>query len=124
MAYTRGVRGAITVKENNSWEILSATQELMEKIVAKNKIEKEQVASVFFSMTADLNAIFPAEAARKLGWTDVPLFCSKEIEVPDSLPYCIRILMLVNMERSSLQIQHIYLRDACKLRPDLSSNNT
>ncbi|MGI6097405.1 MAG: chorismate mutase [Dethiobacteria bacterium] len=116
----RGIRGAINVDKNSTEDILSATRELLQRIVEENEIKKEDIAAVFFSTTSDLNAAFPAQAARQLGWHDVPLFCSQEIDVPNSLPLCIRILMLVNTVKKQSEIIHIYLRGASKLRPDLS----
>lgn len=120
----RGIRGAVTVRKNSAGDILSATRELLEEIVDRNDLEIKEISAVFFSMTTDLNAVFPAAAAREIGWSAVPLFCSQEIEVPGSLPYCIRALMLVNTSKGQADLHHVYLRGASKLRPDFVSNNT
>ena len=115
----RGVRGATTVETNTAEEILRATAELLGTMIAANEIEQEQVASVMFTTTMDLNAAFPAVAARDLGWTDVALLNAHEMAVPGALSRCIRILLHLNTERTAKEIRHIYLRDARKLRPDL-----
>ena len=115
----RGVRGATTVETNTAEEILAATAELLGTMIAANEIEQEQVASVMFTTTMDLNAAFPAVAARELGWTDVALLNAHEMAVPGALGRCIRILLHLNTERSAKEIRHIYLREARKLRPDL-----
>ena len=115
----RGVRGATTVETNTAEEILAATAELLGTMIAANDIEQEQVASVMFTTTMDLNAAFPAVAARELGWTDVALLNAHEMAVPGALGRCIRILLHLNTERSAKEIRHIYLREARKLRPDL-----
>lgn len=120
--YVRGVRGAITVKENNSSEIFTATRELLQELMKENQVETEDIASIFFTVTQDLNAEFPALAARELGWRYVPLLCAKEIEVPTSMPKVIRVLMHINTTKKQSEIKHLYLREAAKLRPDLSSN--
>ena len=114
----RGIRGAITAKENNSAEIIRATDELLREMIAANGIEPDAIASAVFSVTADLNAEFPARAARKLGWKNVPLLCTNEIAVPGSLSKCIRILIHVNTEKKGSEVHHIYLGEAKKLRPD------
>ena len=116
--YCRGIRGATTVEQNDREEILTATKELLGLLIAKNELQKENVASAFFSMTEDLDADFPALAARELGWTEVALVCMREIPVPHSLSKCIRILLHVNTERSASEIQHVYIRGAANLRPN------
>ena len=116
----RGVRGATTVESNTREAILDAAGELLTAIVEANQLPHEHVASILFSTTADLNAEFPAVAARNLGWTDVALECVHEMNVPGSLPMCLRILMHVNTDKSAAEIQHQYLRGARVLRPDLS----
>jgi chorismate mutase len=116
----RGLRGAITVDNNTAEEILGATGELLQALVAANDIQRDQVASIVFTTTIDLNAAFPAVAARELGWTDVALLNAHEMAVPGSLPRCVRILLHVNTERGPDELRHIYLRDARKLRPDLA----
>ena len=115
----RGIRGATTVESNTREEILAAAGELLAAIVQANDLPHDHVASIIFTTTPDLNAEFPAVAARELGWTDVALECLHEMNVPGSLPKCLRILMHVNTERSAAEIQHIYLRGAVVLRRDL-----
>ena len=116
----RGVRGAITVDENSREAILTGTRQLLALMIRRNGIAAEDVASAIFSVTPDLHAEFPALAARQLGWFDVPLLCTNEIAVPDSLPRCVRILVNWNTDRPQKEIAHIYLREAITLRPDLS----
>jgi len=120
----RGVRGAINVSQNSKCEIISSTRELLIKMAKANYVKKEDIASIFFTVTADLNAAFPAAAARELGWINVPLLCSVEISVPDSMQLCIRVLMLINTEISQPEIKHVYLREARALRADLAMDNT
>ncbi len=115
----RGVRGATTVETNTAETIREATAELLQALVEANDIEHDRVASILFTMTMDLNAAFPAVAARELGWSDIALLNAHEMAVPGALPRCIRILLHVNTERTAKEIRHIYLRDARKLRPDL-----
>ncbi len=115
----RGVRGATTVETNDRDEILNATRQLLALMIRTNDIKGEDVASAMFTVTSDLNAEFPALAARQLGWFDVPLICTYEIRVPGSLPRCVRVLMHWNTEKSQKEIQHIYVREATRLRPDL-----
>lgn len=120
----RGVRGAINVTQNSREEILSSTQELLIMMAKANNVRTEDIASIFFTVTGDLNAAFPAEAARKLGWNEVPLLCSVEMSVPGSLPLCVRVLLHINTELSQGAIKHVYLREARDLRVDLVANNT
>lgn len=121
MCKTRAIRGAIDVTSNDEHEILSATAELLQEIVIKNNIKKEDAAGIFFSVTKDLNAIFPAKAARQMGWTDVPLFDVVEIDVPGALPRCIRILLLLNTNKGLHEMVHVYLKGAVALRKDLQA---
>ncbi len=116
----RGVRGATTVERNDREEILTATRQLLALMIRRNMIDKQDVASAIFTTTPDLDAEFPALAARQLGWLDVPLLCSHELCVPGSLPRCIRVLVHWNTDRAQSEIEHIYVRDAVRLRPDLS----
>ena len=116
--YCRGIRGATTVECNDRDEILAATTELLLLIIQQNNIELEDIASASFTLTDDLNAVFPAVAARQIGWNEVPLICMREIPVPNSLGKCIRVLLLVNTTRSASEMQHIYLRNAVSLRPE------
>ncbi len=120
--YCRGIRGATTVEQNNREEILAATTELLQLLIRTNELRAEDVASAIFTVTADLNAEFPALAARQLGWTEVALMCTQEIPVPNSLGKCIRILLHVNTTRSATEIQHVYIRGAVNLRPNLAIN--
>jgi chorismate mutase len=115
--YCRGIRGATTVERNDREEILSATTELLQLLIRQNDLRTEDIASAIFSLTEDLDAEFPAVAARMLGWTEVPLMCTREIPVPGSLGMCIRVLLHVNTTRSLAEIQHIYIRGAVNLRP-------
>ena len=116
----RGVRGATTVASNDREEILTATRHLLALMIRLNGIESRDVASAVFSTTRDLDAEFPALAARQLGWLDVPLMCGHEITVPGSLPLCIRVLLHWNTEKEQGEIEHVYVREANRLRPDLT----
>lgn len=116
----RGVRGATTVEANTRDEILTNTRQLLALMIRANQIEPEDVGSAMFSVTSDLNAEFPALAARQLGWLDVPLLCTYEVDVPGSLRRCVRILIHWNTEMPQHQIRHIYIKEATRLRPDLS----
>ncbi|MCH6268557.1 MULTISPECIES: chorismate mutase [Neobacillus] len=119
----RGVRGATTVDANTEEAIVSATEELLAKLIEVNHIEPDSVASVFISTTEDVNAVFPAKALRNFaGWTYVPVVCMREIPVPGSLKMCVRIMMHVNTSVSQKDIIHVYLKDAVVLRPDLGSS--
>ncbi|MCF8563760.1 chorismate mutase [Alicyclobacillus tolerans] len=121
----RGIRGAVTVKENHPDAIFTATKELMEQLVAKNHLDVDDVASVVLTMTPDLNADFPAKAVRSLaGWQWVPLMCASELNVPGSLPMCIRVLVHVNTTLPQDAIVHVYLGDAVALRPDIAANGS
>lgn len=116
----RGVRGATTTDSNSRDDILTATRQLLALMIRVNDIRGEDVASAIFSATEDLNAEFPAMAARQLGWLDVPLICTHEINVPGSLTQCVRILLHWNTDKPQQDISHVYIKDAVKLRPDLS----
>ena len=116
----RGIRGAVDVSANDAPEILQATKELLQMMQQKNSLEKENIAAVIFSMTKDLDAVFPAQAARELGWVDVPLFCTVEIDVPGALQRCIRVLILFNSAQKQEEIRHVYLGGAAALRKDLA----
>lgn len=119
----RGIRGATTVEQNSSEEIIAATEELLRLLVAKNHVEADDIAAIIFTTTSDLTAAYPAKAARNLGYQQVPLICAQEIDVEGGLPRCIRILMLVNTELGSDDIVNIYLKRAAVLRQDLVSYN-
>jgi chorismate mutase len=118
----RGIRGATSVTEDRADLILAATRELLEEILRLNEIgDFENIISAVFTTTPDLTSTFPAEAARCLGMTLVPLLCASEIAVPKSLPRCIRVLLHVNTDRPQRDIVHVYLHEAKKLRPDMTS---
>jgi chorismate mutase len=119
----RGVRGATTVSDNTAELIVSATAELLGAMIAANGIEEEQVASVFFTTTPDLNMAYPAQAARKVGWWSVALIGAQEIETPNGLPMTIRILIHWNTSKTLNEIVHVYMHGAEKLRPDLYPKN-
>ena len=112
----RGIRGATTVESNTKEAIVAGTKELLHELIEANDIQQEQVATVIFTTTRDLNAEFPAVAARQIGWTDVALLCSHEMDVPDALSCCIRVLLLVNTERPPQELSNVYLRGAVNLR--------
>ncbi len=117
----RGIRGATTVLCDEREAILAATEELVREIVAANAIVSADVASALFTVTPDLCAEFPAAAARRMGWTMVPLLNFTEIGVPGRLERCIRILVHVNTELTQDEMVHVYLREAVTLRPDLAA---
>jgi chorismate mutase len=112
----RALRGAITVADNDSEAILGATEELVHEVLERNGLRHEDVVSCIFTCTEDLNAAFPAEAARRLGLSAVPLLCAREIDVPGALPRVIRLMVHCYMEGEA---QHVYLREAEALRRDL-----
>ena len=114
--HCRGIRGATTVKSNSREDILQASTELLEKIVAANGVEIDDIASAFFTTTVDINAAFPAAAARRMGWTNVPLLCGHEMNVPDSLSRCLRVMVLWNTKKKADEIKHIYIRGTETLR--------
>jgi chorismate mutase len=116
----RGIRGAVSVSKNDASEIIEATKCLLKQIVMENELNETDMVSIIFTVTSDLNVTFPAVAARELGWVLVPLLCAAEIEVPDSLPGIIRVLMHVNTAKKQQEIKHVYLGEARRLRPDLS----
>lgn len=115
----RGVRGATTVAANDAGAILRATRELLGDMVARNGIDVGDLAAGYFTVTDDLDAAFPAQAARELGWSHVPLLDAREIPVPGSLRHCIRVMLLWNTDRSPEQVVHVYRNEAVTLRPDL-----
>ena len=115
----RGVRGAITVDENTEEAIWSATREVLESLIELNHIDEEDVASILFTTTPELTAAYPAKAARMFGWTRTALMGFVEADVKDGLPMCIRVLIHWNTDKSMDEIQHLFLRDSVKLRPDL-----
>src|SRR5437899_6420917 len=119
--HIRGIRGATTVEENSEPAVLDATRELLRRLAQDNNIEPDEIAAILFTCTPDLTAAFPAEAARQLQWTHVPLMSAAEIAVPGGLAMCVRALMLWNTPRTQGEIVHVYQRRAVSLRPDLSS---
>jgi chorismate mutase len=114
----RGIRGATTALTNTSEDILEVTDEMMRTVIALNDLRPENVASVIFTTTPDLNATFPALAARDIGWTEVPLMCGHEMAVPGSLQKCVRVMIHVNTTASAAEIKHVYLKGAAVLRPE------
>ncbi|HEX2863008.1 MAG TPA: chorismate mutase [Deinococcales bacterium] len=129
---TRGIRGATTVTENTPEAIVSATLELLTEMLRANELaadpsrpttdELDALCSIIFTLTPDLNAAFPAEAARNgLGMTMVPLLNAQEIPVPGRLQRVIRVMLHVNTGRPQREMRHVYLREAVRLRPDLTS---
>lgn len=119
---TRGVRGATTVEANTVESIIDGTKELLAAILKANDVDVEYVASAFFTATPDLNAEFPALAARDMGWNHVALLCGHEMNKPGSLPMCVRILLHINTDKPANEIKHVYLRGARVLRPDIDNN--
>ncbi|SRR6056297_213520 len=118
----RGIRGAITVKENKRSDILNSTRKLLKKIISNNDINKGEIVSIIFTATRDLDKVYPAVAAREMGLTDIPLMCYQELNVEGSLKKCIRIMVYINRDCNPDKLQHIYLRRARELRPDLADN--
>lgn len=119
----RGIRGAISVDANTPDAILSATRELLECIVAANNLAVEDVASVIFTATPDLDAAYPARAAREMGWATTPLLCMREMDVADSLDRCVRVLVHWNTDKPTDEIRHVFLGEAQALRPDLGNEH-
>lgn len=116
-----GIRGATTADTNTPEAIYEASVELVSKLVEINKIDKNQIVHVIFTVSPDITADFPAKAARLgLGWDTVPMICAQEIDVPLEIKHCIRMLITMYTHLDKSKIRHIYLKDAAKLRPDLS----
>lgn len=120
MVWCRGIRGATTAAANTEEAILAATRELLEALVARNAVQMDAIASAFFTVTDDLDAVHPARAARQLGWDQVALLCAREIPVPGSVPRCVRVLLHVNTEQSPADLHHVYLHGAVALRPEFA----
>lgn len=118
----RGVRGAITVDEDSAEAIWQGARELLNALIEANGIEEEHVASVIFTTTPDLTAAFPAKAARDMGWTQTALMGMQEMDVPHGLKLCIRVLIHWNTDKRQEELQHVFLRGAVALRPDLSTD--
>ena len=119
----RGIRGATTTEDDSAEAIMSATHELLSRMVQENSIDPSEIASALFTTTPDLSAAFPARAARGMGWQYVPLLDAQEIPVPGSLPRCIRVLIHWNTNRDQEHVKHVYLRGAASLRPDLGQES-
>lgn len=124
MQACRGIRGATTADANTDEAIYSATRDMLQELINLNGINQEQVVAAYFTVTSDLNAAFPAAAARQLGWNNVALMCSTEIPVPDSMGRCIRVMILYNTEKSQDDIVNVYLKgtDVLRLR-GMEENN-
>ena len=116
MTKLRGLRGATTADANTRSAIVSATSELLAELVSRNDLDLDDVAAAFFTTTQDLNAEFPAVAARLLGWTQIALMCSHEMAVPDAQPMCIRVMVLINTDKRAAELDNVYLRQAVNLR--------
>ena len=120
--WCRGIRGAITASENSREAIISASKELLQKMAELNSVEIDNIAGVWLTTSPDLNQEFPAVSARDLGWTKTALLCGHEMNVPGSLTKCIRVMMLVNTDKRSEDIKHVYLKGAEALREELVSD--
>lgn len=116
---TRAIRGATTVAENSQTAILDAASELLRAILVANALAPDQLISILFTLTPDLDAAYPTRAARELGWTDIPLLDAQQPRVQGDLPRCIRVLIHCETERGMREVKHVYLGEARKLRPDL-----
>lgn len=116
------IRGAITVEENTRTQILENTRELLQAIVEANALENEQIISILFSATEDLDAAYPAIAARELGITDASLLCFQEMKVQGSLTMCLRVMLHVEKDSCQKEARHVYLKGAKILRPDISES--
>lgn len=114
----RGLRGATTITENTKEAIVDGTKTLLQVLLSQNNCSEADICSIFFSTTHDVNAVFPAVAARELGLQNTPLLCLNEIDVPDSLKLCIRILIHINTTKSQSEMKHVYLNNAKQLRPE------
>lgn len=118
---TRGVRGATTIQENKAEEIILQTKKLVKDMVEQNNINSKDVSHVFISVTKDVTDGFPAKALRQIdeSWKYVPVMCMTEIDVPNSLAKCIRVMMVIRTDKSQQEIHHVFHNNAVKLRPDL-----
>ena len=120
----RGIRGAITVKNNTKESIVAASKELVQRMIEVNSVDADDIAGIWFTTTSDLNAEFPAVGARELGWSKTAMICGHEMNVPCSLPKCLRVLMLVNTEKKNDEIVYVYLKGAEALRAETSTFQT
>ena len=114
------IRGAITVDSNTKEEIRDATIDMISKIIKSNNLCEDDIVSINFSATKDLDKLYPAVAVREYGFCETPLFCVQEMNVEGSLEYCIRVLIYCNKSIAKKDVKHIYLKKAKKLRPDLT----
>jgi len=121
---THAIRGATSVERDDPREIASATRELLAEIIERNWLETDEIISCWFTVTPDLTSAFPALAAREMGWVDVPLLCASEIPVVGSMPRCLRVLVEVEPRAARPIESHVYLREAVKLRPDISASRS
>ena len=121
----RGIRGATTAAANEPGAIVDATTELLDELVVRNELDVDEIAFAYFTTTPDLDAEFPAVAARRLGWVDVPMLCGHDMAVPQpnprSVPMCVRVLLLYNTERTQREMRHAYLRGARAIKQDLDA---
>ncbi|BCS81222.1 chorismate mutase [Anaerocellum diazotrophicum] len=113
------IRGATTVERDSKDEIISCTQELLNEIIFRNNLKKEEIVFILFTMTKDLKSAFPAYAARLMGFVDIPLICAQELDIEGALNRCIRLLMLIQRD-NGFTPKHVYLKEAAKLREDLA----
>lgn len=121
MIFSRGIRGAITVDSDSSEAIRNAAIELLTELTKLNSLNKNDISHVIFSLTKDLTSDFPAKYARlELGWDSVPMLCFNEADINNALKFCLRVLIVVNTKKTQDEIIHVYLKDAKKLRPDIS----
>ena len=116
----RGIRGAVNVSRNSRREIFTKTRDLLGAMVRANRIREKDIAAAFFTLTPDLNADFPAYAARDMGWTHVPMMCAGELGVPKGMKKVVRVMLLVNTSVPPNRIKHQYLGSTPSLRPDLT----
>jgi chorismate mutase len=123
MVYVRGIRGATTLDRDTKEEIISKTKELLVRMKELNDTEGAEVASIFFTMTPDCHACFPAEAARELGWNDIPLICGQELQIDGAMQKVVRVLIHINTDKKREEIKHVYLHGTEKLREDIDHNN-
>jgi chorismate mutase len=112
----RGIRGATTVDTNTREDTLAAAKELLQEMIQANGVQEEEIACIFFTTTPDVDSAFPAAAAREMGLSQVPMLCGHEMNVPGSLPMCLRILILFNTEKVAEKIVHVYIKGARELR--------
>lgn len=119
MSRVRGLRGATTVVEDTSEEVLEATAELLETMMERNEVHRDDLVTIIFTATPDIRSEFPAAAARTIGISDIPLLCAAEVNVKGAIPRVIRILMHIYTEKDLSALRHVYLRDAKPLRTDL-----